>query len=210
MWAAVNFRHYFLHAWQSGHSAVEKCCYLITYTVANRCGFWHCQGVISLPEIANSICGGTGCSCGCSAKPLWLHLTPRNAQTPAQHLDSCFIRVGSHGLPPSRLLVENSQENSIVFPLAPGSPLAKTHSCVPVWMCGNHDFADAPPNPVLLLLGGLQNLPMSWGFCFVSKGSVPGQWQGSGGVCCARLKEKTMFFILYDKKKSQREELLKS
>lgn len=154
---------------------MEKCCYLITYTVANCCGFWHCQGVISLPEIANSICGGTGCSCGCSAKPLWLHLTPRNAQTPAQHLDSCFIRVGSHGLPPSRLLVENSQENSIVFPLAPGSPLAKTHSCVPVWMCGNHHFADAPPNPVLLLLGGLQNLPMSWGFCFVSKGSVPGQ-----------------------------------
>lgn len=41
---------------------------MITYTVDNCCGFWHCQGVISLPEIANSICGGTGCSCGCSAK----------------------------------------------------------------------------------------------------------------------------------------------
>lgn len=154
---------------------MEKCCYLITYTVANRCGFWHCQGVISLPEIANSICGGTGCSCGCSAKPLWLHLTPRNAQTPAQHLDSCFIRVGSHGLPPSRLLVKTARKTASSFLWLLGHHLPKPTAvslfgCVAITTLLMH-----PPNPVLLLLGGLQNLPVSWGFCFVSKGSVPEQ-----------------------------------
>lgn len=132
---------------------MEKCCYLITYTVANRCGFWHCQGVISLPEIANSICGGTGCSCGCSAKPLWLHLTPRNAQTPAQHLDSCFIRVGSHGLPPSRLLVKTARKTASSF----------------LWLLGHH-----LPKPTAVSLFGcvaittlLMHPQILYSFCWV-------------------------------------------
>lgn len=89
-----------------------------------------------------------------------------------------------------------SQENSIVLPL--GSPTP--HGCGPVGMGGNHQFADASPNPVLSLLGGLQNLPMSWGFWLVSKGSVLGQWW-----CVLCRTEKTpMFFMLCDKIKKGR------
>lgn len=47
MWAAINFSYYSLHSWQSGHWAVEKCFYLITYTVEDHCGFWQHWGTIS-------------------------------------------------------------------------------------------------------------------------------------------------------------------
>ena len=177
---------------------MEKCFYLITYTVDNCCGFWQCQDVISLPEIANTICGGTGRSCGHSAKPLRLHPTPRNAQAPAQPLKTHFNSVGFHG-PPRACLAPSGERHH------PPSG-SRITSCNSSWLWPRLEWWQSlcllmcSQNPVLPLPGGLQHLPMFCGFCFVSKVSVPGQRWGGGGVCCAGVKKRT-FFILCDKKK---------
>lgn len=202
MWAAINFIYYPLRAWQSGHSAVEKSFYLITYTVANHCGFWHCQGVILLPEIASSVCGGTGCSCGCSAKPLWLHPTPRNAQTPAQRLDCCFIRVGSHGLPPTHLLQpgkEHCLSSASWVTTCQNSTALALFGCVAITSLLMH-----PQILYSLCWVGFKISPIPGLMLCLQREcarAVMGQWW-----CYAGLKEKT---VLCDKKKSQRGELLK-
>ena len=53
-----------------------------------------------------------------------------------------------------------------------------------------------PQNLVLPLLGGLQHSPVSCGFGFVSKVSVPGQRWGGGSVCWAGLKKMNVLYFM--------------
>lgn len=152
---------------------MEKSCYLITYTVAIAVAFGTARVLFCSLKLPTVSVEGLDVAVAALPKPPVASPDTEECADSSTTLGSLFHQGGLSGAATNPPLAGRKTASSFLCLL--GHHLPKPHSCGPVWKCDNHQFADPSPDPVLPLLGGLQNLPMSWGFCSVSKGSVPGQ-----------------------------------